>query len=50
MNGKFDRFGRSEANYYFTSTVHHTVSLIALVRLFEAEAIFIDARIAKEGE
>jgi hypothetical protein len=30
--------------------VYRTVSLMAVVRLFEAEAIFIDARIAKEGE
>lgn len=46
MNGEY---GHPEA-YYFTSTVYRTVSLMAVVRLFEVEAIFIDARIAKEGE
>ncbi len=47
MNGKY---GHPDASYYFTSTLYRTVSLMAVVRLFEAEAIFIDARIAREGE
>lgn len=47
ISGEYDR---PENNHYFTSTVNRTVSLMTLIRLFEAEAIFIDARIAIEGE
>lgn len=47
VNGQFNN---PEANYYFTTTVYRTVSLFALIRLFEQEAIYIDAHIAKEGE
>lgn len=44
------QFNDPETNYYFTTTVYRTVSLFALIRLFEQEAIYIDAHIAKEGE
>ncbi|MBL8090626.1 MAG: hypothetical protein JNJ43_09880 [Anaerolineales bacterium] len=43
-------FSQPESNYYFTTTAYRTISLFTLIRLFEQEAIFIDSRIAKEGE
>lgn len=47
MHGEYDR---PAENYYFTTSAYRIIELLALVRLFEAEAIYIDARIAKEGE
>jgi hypothetical protein len=43
-------YSQPETNYYFTSTVYRTIVVLSLVRLFEEDAIFIDARIAKQGE
>jgi hypothetical protein len=39
-------YSKPESNYYYTSTVYRYLSVIALVRKFETEAIFIDPRIA----
>ena len=47
MSGEYNS---PESNYYFTTTVYRTVELLTLVRLFDSEAIFIDARIARERE
>jgi hypothetical protein len=43
-------FTRPEKHYYFASTVYRFLSVMALVRRFESEAIFIDSRIAEEED
>lgn len=39
-------FSKPEKHYYYTTTVYRFLSVLSLVRKFEAEAIFIDPRIA----
>lgn len=43
-------YSNPDGNYFFTSTVYRTIHLFSLIRLFEKEAVFIDSRIAKDGE
>jgi hypothetical protein len=43
-------YAQPEDNYYFTSTVYRMIAILSLLRLFEEDAIFIDARIARQGE
>lgn len=50
--GWLDAYGRYESNcgYYLLSFCHRTVSLFCLIRQFEAEAVYLDSRIAHKDD
>ena len=50
--GWLEAYGRYETNcgYYLLSFVHRALSLFALVRQFEAEAVYLDSRIAHKDD
>ncbi len=49
--GWLDVAGRyNEAGYYFVSFVHRFLAVCTLTRQFESEAIYVDARIAQQGD
>jgi hypothetical protein len=49
--GWLDMHGHYSANcYYFNSSVHRFLNVCALMRKFEAEAIYLDARIATKSD
>jgi hypothetical protein len=49
--GWLDVYGNySDAGYYFNTTVHRFLHVCTLARRFEAEALYIDARIAEEDD
>ncbi|MBX7086664.1 MAG: hypothetical protein K1X70_09565 [Leptospirales bacterium] len=51
MNGKYHRLKPSlEHRYYFITFVFRFTQFMALVRKFEAEALFIDSRIARRKD
>jgi hypothetical protein len=45
-NGRFD----TNCGYYLLSFVHRTLNLFSLIRQFEAEAVYLDARIAHKDD
>jgi hypothetical protein len=50
--GWLDAYGRYDSNcgYYLLSFCHRTMSLFCLVRQFEAEAVYLDSRIAHKDD
>ncbi len=47
LDGEYTRL---QDSYYFTTTVHRVVALLALFRDFQSKAIYIDARIAEKTD
>jgi hypothetical protein len=43
-------FSKPERHYYFATTVYRFLSVLALVRKFESDAIYLDSRIAEDKD